>query len=87
MQSHHALHHGLYQSINRIEVKRTVMTPGIGLIRVNVRKKVRYCWPIQARTNTLKRLLIAGVAGICVSPEIWVPPTHIPRDICSPTKT
>ena len=27
----------------------------------------------------------AGVAGICVSPQIWVSPTHIPRDICSPT--
>ena len=27
-----------------------------------------------------------GVAGICVSPQIWVPPTHIPRDICSPTQ-
>ena len=27
-----------------------------------------------------------GVAGICVPPQIWVPPTHIPRDICSPTQ-
>ena len=27
-----------------------------------------------------------GVAGICVSPQIWVPPTHIPRDMCSPTQ-
>ena len=30
--------------------------------------------------------LPAGVAGICVSPQIWVPPKHIPRDICSPTQ-
>ena len=29
--------------------------------------------------------ITAGVAVICVSPQIWVSPTHIPRDTCSPT--
>ena len=30
--------------------------------------------------------IATAVAVICVSPQIWVPPTHIPRDICSPTQ-
>ena len=40
-----------------------------------------------AMASVFMEAMTTVVAVICVSPEIWVPPTHIPRDICSPTKT
>ena len=34
---------------------------------------------LKSRQPVQKGFNRTGVAGICVSPQIWVPPTHIPR--------